>query len=718
MNQGNMFSISNHLRLPLLAGLVCILICGFPLAYEARSIGDDSRENTITDDTAEYLRSYGALMKSYMNFSVDPCDDFYEYACGNWKNVKPPQRTTNKRSNLLDIIYTLTEVTEQLMTKTQLAEALNVSAELRVAQRFYNSCLAAEVFPHPAADPAYLSLIRSIGGFPAVDGDAWNASRFSWFNMSAHLTNYGADGLIHDKITQYYPFQPYFKLPELGFDYNVHTDNIANKSSRAYPKNEKRMHNYLKAFNLTEDKIESVITGVFDFWREALAIKDRFGGDDDRCNELSELYNVSTFGQWRSYYEIAWDGKDFYNDSLAVNYCDFYYTELDKVCARHLEAVANYLAMKLLYRMDAKLSDQEYQKDHCLLVVQSSLSHLINKLYMAEHFSDDTHSEISAMVTELRKAQRQVLENVEWLDGETRREALVKESTITPVIGSYKDEELTDLFIRKIGNLSVAEDDYAQNIINVRRLATTLWRHKGLHFEDFSPDAKPIALMIGNQVNAFYYILDHSIYVMAGILHPPAYHRSWPDSLKFGTLGYLVGHELTHGFDTVGSSFDSNGQMRNWWSTKSEAVFQERAKCYVDHYSNYLIPEINRRVNGNETKDENIADAGGLTQALTAYRSHMKQLQRRVEDNETVTPKNEQMPGLDLSPEQLFFLGFAQLWCAAYEEEHYWEELNHEHTSDKYRVLGAVSNNNDFAEVYKCALGTAMHPKEESCRIW
>jgi len=322
------------------------------------------------------------------------------------------------------------------------------------------------------------------------------------------------------------------------------------------------------------------------------------------------------------------------------------------------------------------------------------------------------------MVTELRKSQRQVLENVEWLDTETRREALLKESTITPVIGSYKDEELTDLLIRQIGNLSLTEDNYAQNIINLRRLGTTLWRHKGLHFEEISIDAKPLELLIGMQVNAFYYNLDNSIYVMAGILHPPAYHRSWPDSLKFGTLGYLVGHELTHGFDTVGSTFDSNGEMRNWWSTKSEGVFQERAKCYVDHFSNYLIPEINRKVNGNETKDENIADAGGLRQALSAYRSHMKQLQRREEDVETLAPKNVQMPGLDLSPEQLFFLGFAQLWCAAYEEEHYWEELSHEHTSDKYRVLGAVSNNDDFAEVYKCALGTPMHPKEESCRIW
>ncbi|XP_017083287.2 neprilysin-4 [Drosophila eugracilis] len=711
-----MCSISNRFRVSLSTGRIYILIFVFLSSCEARTIGDESQENAIIDDTAEYLRSYGAKMKSYMNFSVDPCEDFYEYACGNWKNVIPPRQSVNKRNNLLDIIYTIAEVTESLLSRSQLAEALNVSAELLVAQRFYNSCLKAQVLPLPAADPAYLSLIRSIGGFPAVDGDSWNSSNFNWFNMSAHLTNYGAQGLIKEDILPQYPFNPYFKLPDLGYDHFVHTDNIANSSTRAYILNEERMRGYLKAFNLTEDKISQVIVGVFDFWREALALKDKFNGDDSQCQDLTIQNNVTVFSQWNNYYEIAWNGMDFYNGSVPSEYCDFYYTELDKVCDRHMEAVANYLAMMLLYRMDAKLKEEKYHKEHCLLIVQFTLSHLFNKLYMPENFSEDIHSDIFSMVTELRKSLREVLRNAEWLDNETRQEALLKEASMTPVIGSYKNAAITDVLLNQIRNLTLFDDNYAKSLISLRKLGISLRRYNGLHFEDMSEDTKPLELLVGMQVNAFYYNLDNSIYVMAGILHPPVYHHLWPNSLKFGTLGYLIGHELTHGFDTSGSGFDGSGIIRNWWTEKSNAVFKERARCYVDHYSRYLIPEINRNINGNETKDENIADAGGLREALAAYRNHLKQIQ--ISADETLAPQSDQMPGLDLSPEQLFFLGFGQLWCSSFKEEHYWEELNEKHTIDKYRVLGAVSNNDDFAEVYNCPVGSAMRPKAESCRVW
>ncbi|KAH8243518.1 hypothetical protein KR032_008162 [Drosophila birchii] len=697
--------IINHSLIGLSWVLILVPLLQFPVEGEARSLTDIPDRVDEENSAADYLKNYAEYMKSFMNLSVAPCDNFYEYACGNYPRAKTDHFSVNRRNNMIDLKFTLNDITIQLLGRTKLAETLNVSSELVVAQRFYNACMGAELVLFPAADPAYLALIRSSGGFPAVDGAAWNVSEFSWVNMSAHLTNYGAQGLINEKLVARYPFEPYFSLPQLGFDQIVQTFNIASNESRAFQLNEKRMRGYLKAYNLSEDRITEVISGVFAFWREALEVTDEFNED---CESFVD--SLDEFPQLRSYYAIAWDGV---NVTKHMD-CDSVYLKLDKVCTRHPEAVANYLAMKLLYVFDAKLTDAKYQQDHCAKLIRESMSFLIDKLYMAEHFSEETRLEVSTMVLELRKSLRKSLEEAEWLDAESRGEALLKESTMKSHIGSHKDESHTDRLVREIDSLKIVENSFPTTNINLARFWMNTERFSSLHFEEMANDTMPQRSYLGMQVQAFYYVIYHSINVMAGILQPPIYNRAWPESLKFGTLGFIVGHELTHGFDSTSSMFDSKGNMRPWWTKETERGFDIRTLCFIEHYSNYTIPEIGLEINGVRTKDENIADNGGLRQAFAAYQSHMKQQLKDREQQKV----SEQMPGLGLNPDQLFFLGFAQLFCSEYQEEHYYKYLGDVHTIDKYRVLGAISNSDDFFRAYNCPLGSGMRPEAKTCRLW
>lgn len=318
------------------------------------------------------------------------------------------------------------------------------------------------------------------------------------------------------------------------------------------------------------------------------------------------------------------------------------------------------------------------------------------------------------MIDDMKISLRTIIEEANWLDDETREEALLKEAAMRKYVGRYEDNEMVERLIGEMKNLHFIEGNYEANNLNLKHFEQYMTRYNGLHVDELDNTTKPLQLLVGMQANAFYYNIDNAMYVMSGVLNPPIFQKSWPDSLKYGTLGFLVGHEFTHAFDTVGAKYDSNGTKHYWWSEESGRLFTERAQCFVDYYDNYFIPEIKRNINGNATRDENIADAGGLRVGLLAYRRFVEG--KSSENNEL--QNEDRMPGLDLTPEQLFFLGSAQLWCSSYEEAHYWEELSDDHTIDKYRVLGMLSNNADFSTAFNCPLGSAMNPMADKCAIW
>ncbi|XP_016981019.2 neprilysin-1-like [Drosophila rhopaloa] len=614
-------------------GLFSAGLCGaviYFLLIEFSWNGDARTVTQIDKSSMDFRQSHSDFMKSYMNFSVEPCDDFYEYACGNYKFARPDRHSEFRRVSMLDIYYTLADITSQLVGRTDLAEALNVSSELMVAQRFYNACLGAELYPFPAADPAYLRLIRSIGGFPAVDGAAWNASNFDWYNMSVELINYGAKGLVIETLRSRHPFDRILNVPVFGFEEFVDKHNIDNNTSRSYQFNAERMRGYLQSYNLPEAKIAEVIEGVFAFWHEALV---------RRSKTLIEFKDM-----------------------------------ISMVCSRHKEAVANYLAMKLLFAFDAKLPATKYQRDYCALTLMESMPFLFDKLYMAEHFTEEKKFEVTEIVGALRKSLRKLLR--------TQPELLGKESGLLSYVGSVKDDDRTDRLIREIGSLKIDEGSYAETNINLKRLTVNIESFSIRHAEHLPKDSKPQDFLLGMNVGGTYSFAFNSIEIFAGTLHPPVYHRSMPRSLKYGSLGSIVGHELTHSFEIT-------------------KYYKDHAECFVSQYSKYHI-------DGVQTQDENMADNGGLRIAFEAFRS-------QVDPGQDIP--SEQMPGLDLLPDQLFFLGFAQYLCSDNKEENY-TNSNDPHSFEKFRVLGALSNSEDFFQAFNCPVGSGMRPTSEHCQLW
>ncbi|XP_055852766.1 membrane metallo-endopeptidase-like 1 [Episyrphus balteatus] len=660
------------------------------------------------DDVVKSFREkYASRMKSYMNTSVNPCDDFYEYACGNFPNAIEKIETVRKRSNLLDIRYALNDLVDISLQKHRNPDE-KFAGELEKAKQLFDSCVKASLWPVEPKEE-FLAVIRKIGGFPAID-PTWNASAFDWFNMTAHLSRYGIDGLVKEEIYLKHPFPPYFELPKFGFDFDVYLENIATKDAPGHVYSESIMRELLSIYGVSGANADKVIEDVIEFWREALLAekrKDSYG----HCEFLSLIDDTAEFTKWNTFFEIAWEGTQFQPSDYSECPCDWYYHKLDKIIAKRPEAAANYMALKFLFNMHPQVKSSSFQRTHCLSYVKKAFPMVLSHFYLKEHYDKAVEDDINEIISEIKHSMRNIMDTADWLDDATRQEALEKIRTLRTRIGEVKDPS-TDIYINEINKLNLT-DNFAANVLEMAKFRLDL-RHYGYLHSDLPESTTPIELLDVLQVNAFYYVLDNSINVMAGILHPPVYHPHLPKSLNYGSLGYILGHELTHGFDNVGSNFDSNLTQRNWWTEKSRKVFEEHLNCFASHYSEYTVPELKRKLNGTTSQDENIADSGGLREALAAYRRVFKNaVKNKVPDFE----KNESLPGLDMTPDQTFFLSFAQIYCSKYDLKHYWVEISDDHPLDKYRVLGSLQNFEEFPLVFNCPLGSPMNPNEK-CRLW
>jgi endothelin-converting enzyme/putative endopeptidase len=211
--------------------------------------------------------------------------------------------------------------------------------------------------------------------------------------------------------------------------------------------------------------------------------------------------------------------------------------------------------------------------------------------------------------------------------------------------------------------------------------------------------------MVPQQVNAYYNPLMNEIVFPAGILQPPFFHRDFPAAMNYGSIGMVVGHELSHGFDDSGRKFDAKGEMREWWAPEVSARFESQADCLRDQYSKFEA-EPGLFLNGKLTAGENIADNGGLKQAFEAYKLWRQR---------SATPDKE-VPGL--TPDQLFYVAFAQGWCTlATPESDRVRVTTDSHSLPRFRVLGPVVNNAQFAEAFRCAPRTPMNPVAK-CVVW
>lgn len=327
----------------------------------------------------------------------------------------------------------------------------------------------------------------------------------------------------------------------------------------------------------------------------------------------------------------------------------------------------------------------------CTNDVDNDIGEALGEVYVEKHFGPEAKQAALKMVQEIEAAMGADIQSLSWMTPATQQQALTKLHAIANKIG-YPDRW------RDYSALEVVHGDEIGNASRADWFEFHRWMSKiGKPVDHTEWDMTPPT------VNADYDPQRNDINFPAGILQPPLFSAQSDAAPNFGNTGATMGHELTHAFDDEGSQFDAQGNLRNWWTDTDRKEFEKRAQCVVDQYSGYTIVD-DIKINGKLTNGEDIADLGGTLLAYLAWK----------EDT-----KNQKLDPLDgFTPDQRFFISYAQSWCGSEREETTRLRATVDpHSPEKYRTNGVVSNMPEFRDAFHCKSGQPM-VRENVCRVW
>ncbi|KAI8083066.1 uncharacterized protein BX664DRAFT_267384 [Halteromyces radiatus] len=361
---------------------------------------------------------------------------------------------------------------------------------------------------------------------------------------------------------------------------------------------------------------------------------------------------------------------------------------------------------------NAKVTEPRWET--CLQQVDNSLGFMAGRLFVQEKFGGNAKERADDFIDSIKQVFLERLPELNWLDDTTREKAVEKVNKLISKIGypTKTPNVMSPVSLSEYySGLSVYVDDYFGNYMAGLQFSVKKeWQKVGKETD------KTVWLMNPDEVNAYYNPTVNEIVFPAGILQNPFFGSNYPDYLNYGGIGVVVGHELTHGFDSMGRHYDGNGRLVEWWTNATSEAFDEKASCFVKQYNNFTVDAGNGEkihVKGKQTLGENLADNGGLGEAYMAWK------RRYDSDRECKKYNNQRLPGLDdLTPNKLFFVNFGRVWCNKMTQERAKQRvLTDEHSPARWRVNGAVQNSQHFAQVFQCPLGSAMNPKEK-CELW
>ena len=639
-----------------------------------------------------------------MDKAVDPCVDFYHYACGTWlkNNPVPADQAMWGRFNELmdrnrDILH---EILEQAAKPAAGRDAIT-----QKIGDYYAACLDEKAIDAKGLAPLEPELARvrnlkdkaqianEVARLHVIGVDALFqfSSGQDFKDSNAVIAQFDQGGLGLPDRDYYLKDDP--KSVELRQKYVAHVARMMELAGEK-PDQAKTSAAAIMQFETTLAK------GSLDLVsrRDPAKVYHKIG--------KAELSSLSPAFHWNEYF--AGTGAPAF-DSINVSHLEFVKTINTVVEGTSLADWKTYLTWHMVHNMapflPAKFTEENFnfygktlngteamrpRWKRCVDYTDQQLGEALGRKYVEKTFGAEGKARTLKMVDALEKALGEDIEKLDWMTPATKAQALVKLKAITNKIG-YPDRwrDYSSVVIKPddpVGNSFRADDFEFHRVLN--KIGKPLDRQEW----DMTPPT----------VNAYYDPQMNNINFPAGILQPPFFYNNVDDAVNFGGIGMVIGHELTHGFDDQGSQFDAHGNLKDWWTSKDSEEFHQREACIADEYGGFSVAP-GAFVNGKLTLGETTSDNGGARIALMPLLN-------------TIGNKTAKIDGY--TPEQRFFLSFGQIWCENAREEALRTLVQtNEHSPPQFRVEGVVENMPEFQKAFSCKPGQPMAPVH-ACHVW
>ena len=641
--------------------------------------------------------------------TIDPCVDFYQYACGNWiKNSEiPPDQS--QWVSFVELHERNLDIEHDILEKAAAGGANRNAVDQRIGD-LYGSCMDEKAVNAQGIAPVKPELDR-VAGVQDKGALIDELARLDLVGAGSLFNFYSASDLHNADQVIAYIDQGGLTLPDR--DYYIKDDNPKMKEMRQHLV-EYVTQTFTLAGQTPQQAADSAQTVLHIETALAKASMDRTARRDpkNRDHKMSRDEAVALGPDfYLNRFFVAIGAPSF--TQLNVTNPDFFKQVNGVLESESLDALKTYVSWHALnaaapwlsqpfvdvnFKFQQNLTGQkeiQARWKRCVNLTDRELGEALGQKYVDATFGPEGKQRMLKMVDALEKSLAEDVHDLSWMSADTKKQAKVKLDAIRNKIG-YPD------VYRDYSSVVIKPDDLLGNVAR----ANAFESKRVIAKIDKPLDRKEWG-MTPPTVNAYYSPSFNEIVFPAGILQPPFFDKTMDDAVNFGGIGLVIGHELTHGFDDQGRKYDPQGNLHDWWTEQDGKEFEKRAGCVADEYSNFVAVD-DLKLNGKLTLGENTADNGGARIALMA-------LEHMIADDKT-GKEGRKTDGY--TPEQRFFLGFARVWCEKRRPEvARTRVLTDPHSPGKYRVDGVVQNMPEFQKAWGCKAGQPM-VAENACHVW